>query len=87
MNCPNPKCQATDQPSPQKNGKWQCTVCGDWNGLYFEECQSCGAAEGESYFSYLMRDGQFWLRCRVCGTEFRPSKTLNCIHLTEDTKE
>ena len=42
---------------------------------------------GEEYakenplFRYFWRDGQFWLECVQCGTEFRPSKTLNGLEI------
>ena len=71
MRCPNPNCGATEESYRKQFGE--------------------GYAEHYPLFVYKMEDekgrrvpvyreltkGLFWVRCTMCDTEFRPTKTLN----------
>jgi len=49
----------------------------DWDDKEFKE----HFKTDEPLFRYFFRDGGFWLECVQCGTEFRPSKTLNGLEV------
>lgn len=71
MNCPNPKC--------------------GWDDEQYAENFGYEYAKHYPLFQYKVEDGNgrrvlvyreltvghFWIRCTMCDTEFRPTKTLN----------
>jgi len=59
--------------------------CPNPNCGYSDEsyAENFGKEYAEAYplFRYFWRDNQFWIECVQCGTEFRPSKTLNGLEI------
>ena len=74
-----------------------CPKCGQNKEQYAKQFGD-GYAEHYPLFVYKMEDehgrrkliyrpvtsGKFWIRCTMCDTEFRPTKTLN-VRLSEGT--
>ena len=68
-------------PEPTPDGSIHCINPGCYSEK--EYAKQFGEEYAEMYplFRYKIRGRQLWFECVQCGAEFRPSKTLNGVHL------
>lgn len=66
---------------PVPDGSIHCINPGCYSEKEYAETFGEEYAKEYPLFRYHWKGGQLWFECVQCGAEFRPSKTLNGVHL------